>query len=127
MSENNSGDADELSNYEFQNHSEIEENELFSIDNQASDEQPPKAKRVKNDIALSYDPLQSAISKPDAIDKSSTSCEFEIFGNYVAAVMKNMRKNDARQLQMKIFQLINSYDEDESAWELIFQKLLLFL
>lgn len=94
----------------------MEENELFSIDNQAVDDQGPKAKRLKTEITTNYDQYDPLISKPDATvtDKPSTLCEFEIFGNYVAAVMKNMRKNDARQLQMKIVQLINSYDEDES-------------
>lgn len=91
----------------------MEENELFSIDIQTADEEPPVAKRAKNDITSSYEHYEPAISKPDVTEKSSAICEFEIFGNYVAAVMKNMRKNDARQLQMKIVQLINSYDEDE--------------
>lgn len=108
-------DTDALSNYEFQNNSEMEENELFSIDNQTDDVQSPMAKRAKIDIASNYDQYHelATISKADVIDKPSTVCEFEIFGNYVAAVMKNMRKNDARQLQMKIVQLINSFDRDE--------------
>lgn len=62
-------------------------------------------KRIKNDVTLN-----AAVLKSD----DSGRCEFDIFGNYVAAVMKNMRKNDARQLQMKIVQLINSYDEDDT-------------
>lgn len=116
-SEINDCNNDELSNYEYQNNSEIEESELFSIENQASNEEPPEPKRAKIDITLNplqYDYYEPTISKSDITEKSSALCEFDIFGNYVAAVMKNMRKNDARQLQMKIVQLINSYDEDES-------------
>lgn len=120
----NECEPDELSNYEFQNTSEMEDSELFSVDhvdnvdnvdNEMADDKPPSPKRAKNDITLSYEGIEPQFqTKSDTVGKSSTLCEFDIFGNYVAAVMKNMKKNDARQLQMKIVQLINSYDEDES-------------
>lgn len=37
--------------------------------------------------------------------------EFDIFGNFVGQVMKNMPKSKARLLQMKFLQLITEYDE----------------
>ncbi|KAG4078431.1 hypothetical protein HA402_013142 [Bradysia odoriphaga] len=114
-------DSNELCHYELQDDSEVDEQELFTIDNTDNTEtdniEEPGAKRIRIDIPLNCeptDPASSISSKPDATDKSAAICEFEIFGNYVGAVMKNMRKADARQLQMKIVQLINSYDEDES-------------
>ncbi len=120
-------DTDVIANYEFQDNSEIDEHELFAIDNGMVDdehEQPTSAKRAKHDTPLTSEQndergvtSSSSSSKPGGLEKSSALCEFDIFGNYVAAVMKNMRKNDARQLQMKIVQLINSYDEDESVWD----------
>lgn len=114
----------------------MEENELFAMDHQrtvvddSSAGEPPmlrSVKRPKIDVTSNYNDRQyndaSTVSKatdvtdakppPLSTTTTTTLCEFEIFGNYVAAVMKNMRKNDARQLQMKIVQLINSYDDDE--------------
>lgn len=112
MSEIN--ETHELSHYEVQD-SEADEQELFTIDNSMTEDVQPPAKRMRIDIPYEQTELVSSTpSKPDVIDKAPALCEFEIFGNYVAAVMKNMRKTDARQLQMKIVQLINSYDEDET-------------
>lgn len=110
-SELNECNSNEIGHYEFQDDSDVPENELFSIDNSTSDPEPSKAKRVKINITSDH---TEPTSKSVVVEKVSTLCEFDIFGNYVAAVMKNMKKNDARQLQMKIVQLINSYDEDES-------------
>ncbi|XP_037039203.1 uncharacterized protein LOC119076522 [Bradysia coprophila] len=109
-------DSNEMCHYELQNDSEVDEQELFTIDNTETDDiEPSSAKRMRIDIPLNYEPIASSISsKPEATDKSPAICEFDIFGNYVGAVMKNMRKTDARQLQMKIVQLINSYNDDDS-------------
>lgn len=114
-------DADESSNYEYQDHTQMDESDFFEIDD-GTDERPPSAKRAKTDSRSEYQqPVQTERSTTKLDGTESTTSvvgEFDIFGNYVAAVMKNMRKNDARQLQMKIVQLINSYDEDEveAAW-----------
>lgn len=104
----------------MQNESEVDEQELFTTDSTGVDDiESPAAKRPRIEITLDYEPNDPASSTPlkvpEAADKSTAICEFEIFGNYVGAVMKNMKKTDARQLQMKIVQLINSYDEEESA------------
>ncbi|KAJ6633918.1 hypothetical protein Bhyg_17940, partial [Pseudolycoriella hygida] len=108
---NSSEETNDLSNYEYQDDSELGDNEIFTIDN-VDDEQQPQAKRAKIIPPSSQDEhISTAVeTTSNPIDKSSGVCEFEIFGNYVAAVMKNMKRNDARQLQMKIVQLINSND-----------------
>lgn len=41
---------------------------------------------------------------------NGASEEFVIFGSYVAEVMRNMDKQKARMLQMKVMQLIAEYD-----------------
>lgn len=48
-------------------------------------------------------------SSPPIPQKKSD--EFDIFGNFVGQVMKNMPKAKARLLQMKFLQLITEYDE----------------
>ena len=44
--------------------------------------------------------------------KPNKSEEFTIFGSYVAEVLKNMNKQKARRLQMKMMQFINEVDDD---------------
>lgn len=55
-------------------------------------------------------PLNTATSTTTS-GKSKQSEEFVIFGSYVAEVMKNMDKQKARVLQMKVMQLITEYDD----------------
>lgn len=58
-------------------------------------------------------PSPTSTSSPTVSAKPTgggASEEFAIFGSYVAEVMRNMDKQKARMLQMKVMQLITEYD-----------------
>lgn len=68
-------------------------------------------------VTTGYDATSVTLTtSPQTINTMLTSSakqpdEFDIFGNFVGQVMRNMSKSKARLLQMKVLQLITEFDD----------------